>query len=230
MEMTPLSRPSEGTWVPYTEDTERSLQDDFKRLWATNFLDNLWIETLDDPFPNGVMGKHVIYHMEERPRVKIVDYTGSSKVERTKIDEKMKELGIQLRLDSFLDEGVVRRVEGVVRGLMAEKGFTNAEVTHKVTPVAGGPKLVNVTFNVSEGPKIRIRKVEFVGNQAVSDGRLQRKLKENKPKGLLSFITGGGTYKEAEFEADADKVVGQILRQLDMVTRLSAWSDPRQVH
>ncbi|NDB25873.1 MAG: hypothetical protein EB021_10640, partial [Gammaproteobacteria bacterium] len=90
--------------MPYTEDTERSLQEDFKRLWATNFLDNLWIETLDDPFPNGVMGKHVIYHMEERPRVKIVDYTGSSKVERTKIDEKMKELGIQLRLDSFLDQ------------------------------------------------------------------------------------------------------------------------------
>ena len=24
---TPLSRPSEGTWVPYTEDTERSLQE-----------------------------------------------------------------------------------------------------------------------------------------------------------------------------------------------------------
>jgi hypothetical protein len=31
---------------------------------------------------------------------------------------------------------------------MAEKGFTNAEVGHKVSPVAGGPKLVNVTFTV----------------------------------------------------------------------------------
>src|ERR1051325_7590903 len=56
---TPLSRPSEGTWVPYNEDTEKSLQEDFKRLWATNFLDNLWIETLDGKFPNGVVGKHV---------------------------------------------------------------------------------------------------------------------------------------------------------------------------
>ena len=87
-----------------TKQTEQSLLEDFKRLWATNFLDNLWIETLDEPFANGVMGKHVIYHMEERPRVKIVDYTGSTKVERTKIDEKMKELGISLRLDSFLDQ------------------------------------------------------------------------------------------------------------------------------
>ena len=73
--------------------------------------------------------------------------------------------------------------------------------------MAGGPKLVNVTFNVSEGPKIKIREVDFVGNAAISDGTLQRKLKENKPKGILSFITGGGTYKETEFEADADRVV-----------------------
>ena len=29
---------------------------------------------------------------------------------------------------------------------------------------------------------------------------------------------------------DADRVVSQLLRQFDVVTRLSAWSDPRQVH
>ena len=29
---------------------------------------------------------------------------------------------------------------------------------------------------------------------------------------------------------DADKVVGRLLRQFDAVTRLSAWSDPRQIH
>src|SRR5436190_13622111 len=44
---TPLSRPSDGTWVPFNEQTEQSLLDDFKRLWATSFLDNLWIETVD---------------------------------------------------------------------------------------------------------------------------------------------------------------------------------------
>ena len=49
------------------------------------------LRSIDAPYPNGVMGKHVIFHMEERPRVKIVDYTGSTKVERTKVDEKMKE-------------------------------------------------------------------------------------------------------------------------------------------
>jgi outer membrane protein insertion porin family len=201
------SQPSQGIFLPYDEATVQTIVADHRTLWATNFLEDLSIDAADHTFPNGVVGKIITYQMEERERIKIVDYQGSKQVERTKIEEQLRERNIEVRLDSFLDEGVIRRVEGVLRSMMAEKGFTNAEISHKVTPVAGGPKLVNVTFNLSEGPKIRIRRVEFVGNQAIGDNRLQRKLKENKPKGILSFITGGGTYKEAEFEADADKVV-----------------------
>ena len=204
---TPFSRPGEGTWVPFNDQTEQSLRADFQRLWATGFLDNLWIETLDLPFPNGVMGKHVIYHMEERPRVKIVDYTGSTKVERTKVDEKMKELGIQLRLDSFLDQSVVKRVQGIVRDLMAEKGYEFAEVTPTVEALPAGPKLVKVVFDVKEGPQVKVRNINFDGNVAVSDRALGRQMKGTKAHGWLSWMTGKGKYQEAKFEEDAEKIV-----------------------
>ena len=201
------SRPSDGVWVPYTDATEKVLLDDFKRLWATNFLDNLWVEVNDDAYPNGVVGKRVIYHMEERPRVKIVDYTGSSKVERTKVDEKMKELGISLRLDSFLDEGVVRRVKGIVRSLMAEKGYEFAEVNSSVEALPGGPKLVKVVFDVQEGPQVKVRAINFEGNEAIGDGTLKRQMKSTKEQWFLSWITGRGKYQEAKFEEDADHIV-----------------------
>ncbi len=204
---TPLSVPSENRWVPFNEETEQSLLADFKRLWATNFLDNLWIETIDVPFSNGVIGKHVIYHMEERPRVKIVDYTGSTKVERTKVDEKMKELGIQLRLDSFLDQSVVKRVQGIVLDLMAEKGYEFAEVTPTVEALPAGPKLVKVVFDVKEGPQVKVRNINFDGNVEVSDGALGRQMKGTKAHGWLSWITGKGKYQEAKFEEDAEKIV-----------------------
>ena len=204
---TPLSRPSEGAWVPYNEATEKTLLDDFKRLWATGFLDNLWIETVDDNFENGVAGKHVIYHMEERPRVKIVDYTGSSKIERTKIDEKMKELGLSLRLDSFLDEAIVRRVQGLVKSFMADKGYEFAEVTSKVEPLPTGPKLVKVVFDVQEGPKVKVRTINFNGNTAIGDGTLAKQMKSTKAHNWLSWIGGKGIYQEAKFEEDAEKVV-----------------------
>ena len=62
---------------PYNDDTEQTIVDDFKRLWATNFLDDLAIEVRDVRFANGVIGKVIVYNMEERQRVKIVDYIGS---------------------------------------------------------------------------------------------------------------------------------------------------------
>ena len=204
---TPFSRPADGTWVPYNEQTEQSLQEDFKRLWATGFLDNLWIETLDGTLPNGVPGKRVIYHMEERPRVKIVDYTGSTKVERTKIDEKMKELGIALRLDSFLDQAVVKRVQAIVKSFMADKGYEFAEVTPSVEPLPAGPKLVKVVFDVKEGPKVKVRTINYNGNDAISDGAIGRQMKSTKAHGMFSWITGKGTYNEAKFDEDAEKVI-----------------------
>ena len=63
------SRPSVGEWTPY--DRDRVLAD-FRRLWATGFLDDISIGVKDVPYENGVEGKHVIFRLEERQRVKIV--------------------------------------------------------------------------------------------------------------------------------------------------------------
>jgi len=204
------SLPSQNMWVPWDDAHEQVAKDDFKRLWGTNFLADLSVEVNDYVFPNGVVGKIVLYDMEERERVKIVDYQGSKNIDRTKIAEQLKEKGIELRLDSFLDENVLHRVDAVLSGMMAEKGFTNAEIKHAVMPVAGGPKLVNVTFTISEGPKLRIRNIEFVGNQAFSDRALARKMKDNKAKKGLIFMTlfRSATYKEDKYEEDAEKVSG----------------------
>jgi outer membrane protein insertion porin family len=200
------SRPSESVWVPYNEDAEKIILDDFKRLWATNFLDNLSIEVQDYLFDNGVIGKLVVYNMEERQRVKIVDYIGSKKLETTKIDEKLKEGNAQIRLDTFIDPGLIRKVEGIVRDMMKEKGFQSAVVTHDIKEVAGGPKLVHLTFNLDEGPKVKIRRIEFIGNQAVGNGALRDQMKENRAEWWLSWITGRGTYQETKFEEDAERV------------------------
>src|SRR4051812_32026572 len=47
------SRPSEGVWVPYDDSSEKTIEEDFHRLWNTNFLDNLFVEANDYAFPNG---------------------------------------------------------------------------------------------------------------------------------------------------------------------------------
>src|SRR5690606_42130247 len=100
---------------------------------------------------------------------KIGDHPGSKRVSTGDIEEKLRELGIVIRIDSFIDPQTIRRVTGVVREMYADKGYQFAEVTPEIKEVAGGPKLVHLTFNVDEGPKVKIRDVDFVGNEAFSD-------------------------------------------------------------
>ncbi len=206
------SQTRQGEYVWYDEAAIQTMKDDFQTLWNTNFLEDLSIEVTDHTFPNGTVGKMVVYHMEERERVKIVDYRDSdgdsiSVIKRADIEDRLRQMNLQMRLDTFLDDVTVSRVESVLRLMMADKGFSNATVSHEITPVQGGPKLVNVTFRVGEGPKLRIRRVDFIGNEAMSDGDLRGEIKENKPRNpLWGWITGGGTYKETAFEEDAARV------------------------
>jgi outer membrane protein insertion porin family len=197
------SRPSQNEWVPYDLAAEQTARDDFRRLWETNFLDDLSIEATDYVFANGVVGKLITYHLEERERIKIVTFEGSKAADRGKIDEALRERSIELRPDGFKDDRTIARVKGVVRELMAEKGFVESEVTHTVTALPGESKLVNLAFHVSEGPRIAIRDVEFVGNRAFSDELLGRAMKENRSQSLFSSLTGAGYYKADKYEEDA---------------------------
>jgi outer membrane protein insertion porin family len=202
-----VSDPAADKWVAYSDKTEQTIIGDFKRLWATNFLDDLSAETYDYVFSNGVVGKIILYNMEERQRVKIVDYVGSKKVEMSKIDEELKKKGIRIALDSFVDPGTIKQVAGVVRDLYAEKGYEYAEVKPEIKAVSTATKTVNVSFHITEGPKVRIRSVDFQGNSAIQDASLAKKMKENKgPNKWLAMFSKGGTFKEGKFEEDADKV------------------------
>ncbi|MEP6916127.1 MAG: BamA/TamA family outer membrane protein, partial [Acidobacteriota bacterium] len=201
------SAPSANQWIPFDEAAQQLALNDFKRLYATNFLDDLVIEIHDVRYANGVLGKVFVYSMEERQRVKIVDYVGSKKVDQSKIEEELKKKSITIRLDSFIDPGLIRKVSGVVHDLYAEKGYEFVEVKPEIKEVSGGPKLVNVTFHITEGPKVKISRVDFLGNVAIKDGKLEHQMKENRGRRFYSFITGAGTYKAEKFEEDADKVV-----------------------
>ena len=206
-----LTVPSQGVWTPFDETLEQMLLDDFQSLWATGFLNDLSIEITDAPFPNGVEGKNVTFLMEERERVRIVTFEGSDEYDRGEIDEALSLSGIELRLDSRIGPGVVRSTEGVLREMYAEKGYQFAEVSHEIIPVAGGPKVVQLTFYVDQGPKVQVSDISFVGNDRVSDRSLKRQMKNTKERWFLSFISGRGTYKPLGYEQDADALVAHYL-------------------
>ena len=201
-----VSLPSQNVWKAYNEAAEQTIIADFKRLWATNFLDDLSIETQDYPFSNGVIGKVVLYNMEERQRIKNTVYNdGTKEIEQTKVEERLRELGITIRLDSFVDQATEKKVANVIREMMVEKGFQDAKVEPVHEALPGGPKTVALRFKVTEGPKVKISNVDIVGNKVFGDGKVRGKMKTNKGGGFWIF-PGSSVYQGDKFEEDAEMI------------------------
>src|SRR5215203_2859784 len=179
-----ISLPSQNLWKPYNEAAEQTIIGDHKRLWATNFLDDLKIEVLDYPFSNGVTGKVVVYELEER----------------------LRELGITIRLDSFVDQATEKKVANVIREMMVAQGYQEATVEPFHEALPGSPKTIALKFKVTEGPKIKISNVDFVGNTVFSDKKIRGRMKTNKGGGFWIF-PGSSVYQEDKFEEDAEMVV-----------------------
>lgn len=198
-----VSLPSQQKWAPYTDETVQVILDDYQRLWDTGFLNDLWVEVVDDPYDNGVEAKRVIFNLEERERVKIVTYEGSEVLKTEDILQNLEQQGITLRMDSFIDPETIRRVKAVVRQGFQAQGYMFAEVDHTIEALPGGPKLVRLTFHMTEGPKVQVHEIDFVGNTAMSDRRLRGRMKKIKQRWWLSWMTGRGTYKPEEYEEDA---------------------------
>lgn len=186
---------------------EKRLKEDFRRLWDTGFLDDLLLDTRD-----GSKGKLVTFVVREKKRIQIVDYRGSKAVTTTAIEDKLKERDAAVRIDNFYDPAKARRVEAIIKEMLAEKGRPFATVKHDAKGVGGAG--VQVSFTIADGPKAKVKEILFEGNEVFSDGRLRRAMKSVKQHGFwnLSWLTGGSTYTEEKWN-DPDKGAKARLQQ-----------------
>jgi outer membrane protein insertion porin family len=191
---------------PGEQYDELRLRDDYRRLWDTGFLNDLVLDVRDSP-----RGKLVVFRVNERPRVQIVDYRGSKALTTSSIEDKLKEKDAQLRIDSFYEAGKAKRVEEIIREMLAEKGRPFATVTHESKNV--GLAGTQVSFIIDDGPKARVRAIDFTGNTVFSDGDLKGAMKKVKEKGFfnLSWLSGKSTWSEDKWEEDVTSLQDHYL-------------------
>ncbi len=180
---------------------ELRLKDDFRRLWNTGFLDDLRLDVSD-----GERGKVATFVVRERRRVQVVDYRGHKAVSTSAVEDRLKEKEAALRLDNFYDPAKARRVESEIKALLVEKGRPFATVRHDVKALGGAG--VQVSFVIDEGPRAKVRTIEFTGNEAFSDGALRGRLKKLKPSGFwnLSWLGAKSTYTPDKWAEDVERL------------------------
>ena len=138
------------------------------------------------------MGKRVIYHMEERPRVKIVDYTGldqSRAHQDRREDEGARHLSCASTRSSTRPPSSAS--QGIVEVLMAEKGYEFAEVTSTRRAAArraqaGEGRVRRQGRPEGQGPRHQLRRQR----RRSATARSKKQMKSTKAQRFLSWITG----------------------------------------
>jgi len=172
------------------------LRRDFKTVWATGFFDDLRIELED-----GKIGKIVTFFVTERPLIREVKYEGLKSATVSEVLEKFKDKKVGLGIETPFDPKKLQLAMSVLTDLLAEKGHQYADVQYEVKDVPPVSKVI--TFVIDEGPKVKVKKINFHGNTLFSDRELRDSMKYIKETGVVSSFTGKSTF-------DRDKLEGSL--------------------
>ena len=188
---------------PLNED---ALRRDFHALWNTQYFEDIRLEVQDSPDkPNS---KIVIFFVTERPIIRRIEYKGNKSVSESDILDRFKDRKVGLSIESQFDPTRIKKAEVVLKELLAEHGrqFAVVKPTYERIP---GTNAVKLTFNVDEGPKVKVGKILVTGNTAFSSRRIIRTMRNSRPIAIpLSFLGSidimSKTFDRAKLDEDLE--------------------------
>src|SRR5581483_5651556 len=182
---------------------EEALRRDFMALWNTGRFDDIRLEV--EPISTDLIVRFVVV---ERPVVRSIKYEGAKSVTVSEILDRFKERKVGLSVESQYDPNKVQRAAVVLKEFLAERGRQFATVDPQVRQIP--PSSLEITFNVNEGPKVKVGKIDVVGNQVFSDRAVIRAMKNLRPIGIPHSILleniFSKTYDASKLEQDTDMV------------------------
>jgi outer membrane protein insertion porin family len=160
---------------------EDALRRDFHALWNTQYFEDMRLEIEDSADkPNQ---KIIIFYVTERPIVRRIEYKGNKSVSESDILDRFKDRKVGLSIESQFDPTRIKKAEVVLKELLAEHGRQYAIVkpTFERLP---GTNAVKLTFNIDEGPKVKVGKIIITGNTAFSARKIIRTMRNSRPTAI----------------------------------------------
>jgi outer membrane protein insertion porin family len=168
------------------------LSQDVRELWNSGFFDDVEVD-----LERSDAGVKLRFTVRERANVVIVDIDGNDAIDDDDIQE-----AIELKANTILSYPAINRSVQKMRDMYAEKGYFLAEVDSEVIPQRNNE--VRVRFVVRENSQVSVRRVNFLGNEHLSDEELRDAMITGN-SGLMSFGSGG-VFRQDAFERDVTMV------------------------
>jgi outer membrane protein insertion porin family len=169
------------------------IREDILRIYRLGFFKDVQVDV--EEFEGGLK---VTFIVVEEPFVRDISIVGAQAIKREEIEGKL-----ALKANSVLNRNQVRDSLDKIKQLYQEKGYYFAEAEAVYTDV--GPEEIDLTIRITEGEKILIKRITFVGNRAIESWELKNVM-ETKEATLISFITGTGVYQRETLRNDLRRI------------------------
>ena len=172
------------------------------RLWMQRYFEDVALE-IDHLSEKGDSAYFKI-RIQERPRVSRWLFSGVKKGEKKELEERL-----NLRRGGEYSDYVAKTSTGIIKRFYAEKGFLNCDVDVQVQKDSIIKNAIRVNFAVDKGEKIKIRDINFEGNEGVSDFKLARSMKKTKAKKIYNFFNSK-KFNEKEYPNDKQNLISKF--------------------
>ncbi|MBK9169744.1 MAG: outer membrane protein assembly factor BamA [Bryobacterales bacterium] len=181
------------------------LHRDFMTLWNSGRYDDIQLET--EP---GTAGLIVRFLLTERRVVRTIRYPGAKSVTVSEILDRFKERKVGLSVESQYDPAKVQRAAVVLKEFLAERGRQFAIVEPDIRQIP--PSSLAVNLNVTEGPKVKVGRINIEGNTAMNDRTAIRSMKLLRPIGVPRSIVLESMFSKA-FDSNKLEADKEFLRE-----------------
>ncbi len=171
----------------------KSLSEDLKAVYAMGYFEDIRIESEDGP-----NGKVIIFNVQEKPTVRHIKFKGNHVFD----DKELKE-NLSIRTGAIFNIFQIQKNIGRIEDLYKDKNYHNIAVGYDIEKLDNNQG--DLTFEINEGKKVKIKTIDFEGNSVYDDKKL-KKIIESSEKGFFSWITSSGELNPEALQQDVSRL------------------------
>jgi outer membrane protein insertion porin family len=179
---------------PGKEYDSKAVRTDIDALYSMGYFDD--IEISKDAGPKGPI---MTYTFVERPVINEVLFEGNEKVSTTDLEDVIK-----VKKWAILDINKAQQDVELIQKHYEEKGYYLAKVTYEIRPDKDGE--VKLIYKIADYEKVEIKQIVFLNNHKFTDEKLKGVFAETKEGNSINFLSSSGTFKEASFKVDLQRL------------------------
>lgn len=181
--------------------TPEALRADIKTLFSMGYFED--IAFLGDAVSGGVQ---LTIQVKERPVISKISFVGNENQTKEELEKIIK-----VKQWSILDTNKINDDLSFLLKHYEDKGYYLTKISYETKEVKKGE--VELIYKVNDYEKVQIKKITFLNNKAFTDEQLKANFMETKEGGFFSFISSSGSFKEAAFKNDLQRLTYWYLDQ-----------------